>query len=61
MYSDELKKCACGGMSQVEHKNYLFFVMCKDCGTSGAAYPTQIQAVRSWNKKVKRLKGEYEK
>lgn len=56
IYFDELKKCVCGGTPQIEKANGTFFVTCKDCGCSGAAYPYETQAANSWNKKIKMLK-----
>ena len=65
MYSDDEDlredRCYCGGNPQVESKNGSFFVICKECGCSGSAYPAQKQAIRFWNKKNKRIKGESEK
>lgn len=57
MCSEKLSRCVCGGEAFLERKNYLFFAVYKDCGSSAAAYPTETQAVRSWNKKIKRIKG----
>lgn len=65
MYSDNedlrVDRCYCGGNPQVESRYGSFFVICKECGCSGSAYPTQKQAIRSWNKKNRRIKGESEK
>ena len=36
------------------------FVQCADCGETGAEYPTELQAVRSWNKKNRTLKEQGE-
>ena len=59
-FSNEFLPCAdCGNADiQIENKEYLFFAICKKCGTSGAAYPTQIQACRFWNKKNRSKKGD---
>lgn len=52
----EIKNCVCGGKPQIEHKGYVFFVVCKECGCSGAAYPLETSAINSWNKKNKLVK-----
>lgn len=47
--------CSCGNTQiHVETKDCVFFALCDKCGMSGTAYPTQIQAFRSWNKKNRR-------
>lgn len=58
--SNELLPCSgCGNADiQIERKEYQFFAICKKCGRSGEAYPTHIQACRSWNKKTKRKGAE---
>lgn len=57
--SDELLPCCgCGNRRvHIEKKDCVFFALCDKCGTSGAVYPTQIQAARSWNKKNRQKGG----
>ena len=55
---DGIRPCPCGGNPEPERRDGLFFVICKKCGTKGEVYETEIQAVRSWNKKTKRKGAE---
>ena len=48
----DCKKCGTGKV-YAEHKNGLCFVSCSNCGAVSSGYPTEIQAIRSWNKKNK--------
>lgn len=56
---NEICACSCGSdRVRAEHKDGVCIVICHDCGACGTAYPTELQAVRSWNKKNKGRKGD---
>ena len=57
MCSSEMKPCVCGCEPRLVWEDGVVFVLCDKCGKFGEAYRTELSAVRSWNKKIKREKG----